>query len=187
MPKTALIIVDIQNDYFPGGKCELDSVEAAAANAARLLAAFRGSDLPIVHVRHEFSTSDVPFFVPGSPGAEIHPAVAVANAEPVVLKHHINSFRETNLQELLAARDVDGVLVCGAMSHMCIDAITRAANDLGYACTVAHDACATLQLEFNGITVPATQVHAAFMAALAFGYATVSSTDELVAELKPND
>ncbi len=54
----------------------------------------------------------------------------------------------------------------GSMSHMCVDGITRAANDLGYSVTVIHDACATRDLEFNGLTVPAAHVHAAFMSAL---------------------
>lgn len=60
---------------------------------------------------------------------------------------------------------------------MCVDAGVRAAADLGYSVTVLHDACATLDLEFDGVQVPAVQVHAAMMAALKFGYANVASTD----------
>ncbi|MDO7667254.1 MAG: isochorismatase family protein, partial [Pseudomonadota bacterium] len=103
--------------------------------------------------------------------------------EPVVVKHQINSFRETGLKEVLDGLQVDSVLICGAMSHMCIDAVTRAANDFGYKCSVAHDACATLALEFDGVHVPAKQVHAAFMAALGFAYANVVSTEKLLAEI----
>src|SRR3546814_14756141 len=64
------------------------------------------------------------------------------------------------------------------MSHMCIDAATRAASDLGYRTTVVHDACATRDLEFDGQVVPAAQVHNAYMSALAFAYAKVTTADE---------
>jgi len=183
MSKTALIIVDLQNDYFQGGKWELEGTEAAATKASDLLMCFRENGLPVVHVRHEFPTTDAPFFVPNSDGARVHPSVQEMDGEPVVLKHQINSFRDTNLKAILDDLTVDSVLICGAMSHMCIDAVTRAANDFDYKCTIAHDACATLALEFNGITVPANQVHAAFMAALGFAYARVASTDELLTEI----
>ncbi|NOX49919.1 MAG: cysteine hydrolase [Gammaproteobacteria bacterium] len=183
MSKTALIIVDLQNDYFQGGKWELEGTESAAKKAATLLASFRAKKLPVVHVRHEFPTADAPFFAPGSDGAKVHTSVQELEAEPVVTKHQINGFRDTNLKEVLGGLGVDSVLICGAMSHMCIDAVTRAANDFGYNCAVAHDACATLDLEFEGVTVPASHVHAAFMAALDFAYANVASTDELLSEL----
>ena len=183
MPKTALIIVDLQNDYFQGGKWELEGTEAAATKAAILLENFRAKGLPVVHVRHEFPTGDAPFFVPNSDGAKVHSSVRDIEGEPVVLKHQINSFRDTNLKDILEDLDIDSVLICGAMSHMCIDAVTRAAHDYGYNCAIAHDACATLGLEFNGVTVPASHVHAAFMAALGFAYANVASTDELLREI----
>lgn len=183
MSKTALIIVDLQNDYFQGGRWELEGTETAAANAARLLDHFRAKGLPVVHVRHEFPTSDAPFFVPGSEGVKVHPTLTEQEGEPVVIKHQINSFRDTNLKGILDELGVDGVLICGAMSHMCIDAATRAANDYGYNCALAHDACATRDLEFKGVTVPANQVHAAYMAALGFAYANVASTDEIPSEM----
>jgi len=183
MSKIALIIVDLQCDYFQGGKWELEGTESAAEKASDLLMCFRENRFPIIHIRHEFPTTDAPFFVPNSDGTKVHSSVQDRDGEPVVIKHQINSFRDTNLKAILDDLDIDSVLVCGAMSHMCIDAVTRAANDFGYECTIAHDACATLALEFNGITVPASQVHAAFMAALSFAYARVASTDELLAEM----
>lgn len=183
MSKIALIIVDLQKDYFQGGKWELEGTATAATKAAILLKNFRAKGLPVVHIRHEFPTKDAPFFVADSDGAKVHSSVQEIEGEPVVVKHQINSFRETNLKDILEELKVESVLICGAMSHMCIDAVTRAANDYGYNCLVAHDACATLELEFNGVVVPATQVHAAFMAALGFAYAKVASTDELLTEI----
>jgi nicotinamidase-related amidase len=181
MSNTALIIIDMQNDYFPGGKCLLEGIEAAAANAARILAHFRENNLPVVHVRHEFSTVEAPFFVPGSDGAKIHHTLQPAEAEFKVLKIWVNSFKSTELQTLLQHEGITNLVIVGAMSHMCIDAVTRAAADLGYSNTLLHDACATLDMEFNGVKVPAAQVHAAFMAALAFAYAEVIDTNEFLA------
>lgn len=185
MPQRALVVIDIQNDYFPGGKWTLSGIDAAADNAARLLAAARQSGDLVVHIRHEFPTSDAPFFAPGSVGAQIHPKVQNLADEPVVLKHQINSFRDTDLKEILDRNGIQEVVICGAMSHMCVDAATRASNDFGYQCTVVHDACASRDLEFNGVTVPAEYAHAAFMSALKFGYAASVSTDEFLAANSP--
>ncbi|MBV4456391.1 cysteine hydrolase [Pseudomonas sp. COR58] len=180
MAKQALILVDIQNDYFPQGKWTLTGADAAADNAARLLATFRETGDAVIHIRHEFTSADAPFFTPGSDGAKLHPKVLNRAGEPVVLKHFVNSFRDTELQALLDGQGIKELVVVGSMSHMCIDGITRAAADLGYGVTVIHDACATRDLEFNGLTVPAAHVHAAFMASLAFAYATVVSTAEFL-------
>jgi nicotinamidase-related amidase len=181
MSKRALIVIDIQNDYFPGGKWPLSGIDAAADNAARLLAAARARGELVVHVRHEFKTADAPFFAPGSSGAAIHEKAAPAAKEPVVLKHFINSFRETELKAILDHHGIEELVICGAMSHMCIDGGVRAAVDLGYPCTLIHDACASRDLEFGGVRVPAAQVHAAFMAALSFAYAKTQSTEEFLA------
>lgn len=181
MSKRALVLIDIQNDYFPGGKWELSGIEAAADNAARVLAAARAAGDLIVYVRHEFPTPEAPFFVPGSEGAKIHPKVRGLDGEPVVLKHHVNSFRETELKAILNRHGIEEIVICGAMSHMCVDAGVRAASDLGFKCVVVHDACATRDQEFGGAIVPASQVHAAFMAALQFGYAKLVTSAEYVA------
>lgn len=182
MSKQAVIVVDIQNDYFPAGLWTLHGADAAADKAARVIAGAREAGDLVVHIRHEFTSQDAPFFRPGSEGARIHPKVQNAPGEPVVLKHFVNSFRETELKEILDRHGVEKLTVVGSMSHMCVDGITRAAADFGYEVTVIHDACATRDLEFNGTTVPAEQVHAAFMAALAFAYAKVVSTDEYLAQ-----
>jgi nicotinamidase-related amidase len=182
--KQALIVVDIQNDYFPGGKWTLHGMDAAADNAAKLISAARSSGDQVIHIRHEFPTADAPFFAPGSTGAQIHPKVANRDNEPVIVKHQINSFRDTKLKEILDRYRIHDVVICGAMSHMCVDAVARAANDYGYNCTLIHDACASRDLEFNGVKVPAEYAHAAFMSALGFAYAKTISTEEFLKDKK---
>lgn len=178
MNKRAVVVIDLQNEYLPTGKLPLTGIEAAVDNAARVIADARASGLPVIHVRHEFVHGEIPAFVPGSDGVAIQPAVAPLDGEPVIVKNYPNAFRETQLKRMLDERDVQDVVVVGAMSHMCVDAGVRAAADLGYSVTVIHDACATLDLEFGGVTVPAAQVHAAMMASLGFAYATLKSTDD---------
>jgi len=180
VPKTALLLIDIQCDYFRDGRFPLPEMERAAENARRLLENFRDKSLPVIHVRHENSAPEAPFFRAGSNGATIHPGVNPRDGEPVVTKHQVNAFRETNLKELLDQAAIDSLVIAGAMSNMCVDAVTRAASDLGYQCSVAHDACAAMDLSLDKTAVPAGQVHAAFMAALGLGYARVASSEELL-------
>lgn len=182
MGNTALLLIDYQNDYFPsynGAKWPLSETENAANNGAKLLSLFREKKGLVIHVRHESLTDDAPFFLPNSEGAEIHSCVAPIDDEPVIVKHEINSFKSTKLDEILRQNSIEKLVIVGAMSHMCIDAVTRAATDLGYECNVAHDACTTLALEFNGVMVPSSHVHAAFMSALSFGYCNVDTTKNL--------
>ena len=175
----ALVIVDIQNDYFPGGRHPLVGPEQAADRAAGLLGRFRAEGRPVFHVQHVWEGDDAAFFSPGTPGVEIHDSVRPLDGEPVVRKAYPNSFRETDLESRLRAAGADELVVVGMMTSMCIDATVRAAADLGFGCTVAHDACATLDLDFGGTTIPAAAVHGAFLAALGEGYATVTSADDV--------
>ncbi|MBE0489108.1 MAG: cysteine hydrolase [Halomonas sp.] len=151
---------------------------AISGRAVGVLAHFREQSLPIVHIRHEFPSDEAPFFVPGSEGARIHASMAPRESagEAVILKNSVNAFLNTSLHEHLQEQGIEQLVVVGAMSHMCIDAATRAAADLGYGVTVLQDACATHDQVFNGETVPAAQVHAAFMAGLGFAYAEVTDT-----------
>ena len=160
---------------------ELVGTAAASENAGRLLEYFRAKRRPTVHIQHISLQKDAPFFSPDTDGVLFHESIEPRPGEVVIQKHFPNSFRETGLQELLTTRGVQELVVCGMMTHMCIDATVRAAFDLGYRCRVPHDACATRNLAFNQIDIPAHHVHGAFLAALGSVYATVSSTEELLA------
>jgi nicotinamidase-related amidase len=174
----ALLIIDIQRDYFPGGAYPLVEPERAAENARRLLDAFRESGEKILHLQHVWDAPDATFMRPGTDGVEIHPDVAPAEGEPVLEKAEPNGFLGTTLEDDLRAADVDELVVAGMMSSMCVDATVRAGADLGFAMTVVHDACAAPDLTFGEKTVDGATVHAAFMAALADGYGTVISAGE---------
>jgi len=177
---TGLILVDLQNDYFPGGNMELVDIEDAAANAQVLLNEFRKTKSPIIHIQHISARPDATFFLPETNGVRINQLVTPKENETVIVKNFPNSFRSTSLLEILEKEKISNLVVCGAMSHMCIDATTRAAFDLGFSCVVAEDACATKDLIFKGKTIKASDVHASFMAALSVPYARVISTKEII-------
>jgi nicotinamidase-related amidase len=171
--KTALILVDIQNDYFPGGRMELAGMDTAGETAKALLTYFRENKWPTVHIQHISAQKGASFFIPETEGVKIHECISPLDQETVIQKHFPNSFRETDLYDHLTGAGVKNLVICGAMSHMCIDATTRAAADLGFSGTVVHDACATRDLEFEGKTITAGEVHGSFMAALGMAYAKV--------------
>lgn len=179
----ALLIIDIQNDYFQGGKMELEGSEPASLRAGELLAAFRRRRLPVIHVQHISLRPGATFFLPDTEGVRIHPHVEPAPGETVIQKHFPNAFRDTQLRDHLQTAGIRELVIAGMMTHMCVDATTRAAADLGYTCALAHDACATRGLAFGDTKVPADHVHASFLAALSGSYASVKPASELAAGL----
>lgn len=178
---TALIIVDIQNDYFPNGKMELSNPEKAVANAAKVLEYFRKNNKDnIFHVQHIASHPSLGFFLPDTEGVKIYDAVSPLENECIIEKNFPNSFLKTELESKLKENGVTKVVVVGMMTHMCIDATVRAAVDLGYETTLIEDACATRELAYKDKVVPAEQVHYAFVTALNGMYANVISTEDFL-------
>jgi nicotinamidase-related amidase len=174
----ALLLIDIQNDYFPGGRYALERIEEASRTSAELLDHFRSQRLPLVHIRHEFAGPDAPFFQPGTLGSEIHASVAPQAGEIEITKNFVNSFAQTDLKSILDKHGVDSLVICGAMSQMCVEGTTRAAADLGYKCQVIHDACATRDQQFGERLIRAADVHGTAMATLGFAFAEVLTFDE---------
>ncbi|HWF50891.1 MAG TPA: cysteine hydrolase family protein [Solirubrobacteraceae bacterium] len=175
----ALLLIDIQRDYFPGGAYPLVGSDAAADAAAGVLARFRSDDAPVLHVQHVWDAPDAAYMRPGTPGVAHDERVAPDEGEPVVVKEEPNAFLGTDLEERLRAESIDELVVVGMQTSMCVDATVRAAVDLGFGVTVVGDGCSAPDLAYDGVDVPGEQVHAAFLAALADGYATVVKADAL--------
>ncbi|MDP4240625.1 MAG: cysteine hydrolase family protein [Bacteroidota bacterium] len=178
--KTALLLIDLQNDYFKGGTMTLVNAEQACENARLALDYFRKMHLPVIYIQHVATKPDATFFLPDTAGAEIYHRVTPAGQEKVIVKHFPNSFRETELLRFLLENGITDLVICGMMTHMCIDATTRAAKDLGFNCTLLGDACATKDLGISGHTVKASDVQTAFLAALNSTYSTVTTTKEFL-------
>lgn len=179
MTEQVVVVIDIQRDYFPGGRHPLVGSEEAAARAGELLAAARERGGRIVHVRHESASG---FLERGTGGADIHPAVAPREGETVVVKEHPNAFLDTGLEGVLGDPATTELVVAGMMTSMCVDATVRAASDAGYRVTVASDACAAPDLTHDGVRVNGSDVHTAFLAALAQGYARVAPVAAITSE-----
>jgi nicotinamidase-related amidase len=179
----ALLLIDIQNDYFPGGAMELANAQEAGLQAGKLLAAFRQKALPIIHIQHISTRPGATFFLPDTAGVDIHESVSPKEGENIFQKNFPNSFRETGLLDHLRQIKVSKLVIAGMMTQMCVDTTTRAAADLGFVSQLAHDACATRNLSFNGATVLAADVQVAYMSALNGLFAKVMTTDEIVAGL----
>ena len=165
---TALILIDIQNFYFPGGKAELVEPGKAAEKAKQLLEYFRNQNGLVIHVRHNFE-----------PGGEIHPLVKPVNGEKVFTKNEVNAFLDTGLDDYLKTNHIKNVVLVGMQTHMCLEAGTRAAHDLGYNCTVVGDACATRDLKFEDTVIKARDVHLSTLATLR-SYARVVDLDDFL-------
>jgi nicotinamidase-related amidase len=162
----ALLIIDIQDFYFPGGKSALVEPEKAAANAALLLADFRSRKLLVIHVRHN-----------AEPGGKINDIVKPLMAEKIVSKDEVNCFLRTDLLDYLKTNKIDTLVICGMQTHMCVEAATRAASDYGFKCILVHDACATKDLKFGDKIIKAEDVHYSTLSTLK-NYSTVESTKE---------
>lgn len=177
----ALIIIDIQNDYFKGGAMELHNPVEASKNAKQILEKFRNENKPVIHVQHLAAAPEIGFFLPDTKGAEIHVNVQPKEGEKVITKYTPNAFVNTDLLEYLKSRNITEIVFTGMMTHMCIDATVRAAKDYGFECTVIGDACASRDLEVNGSQVKAMDVHNAFLAGLGFYYAHIKGTKDYLA------
>jgi nicotinamidase-related amidase len=180
--KTALLVIDIQKDYFPGGKFPLVNPEEAAKKAYMLLQCFREHSGHHIHIQHISIKPDATFFIKGDIGSDIHDSVAHFEGEPIVYKHYPNSFRETKLLEILKEWGVERVVICGMMTHMCVDATARAAADFGFQVLIAEDACTTRDLKYDDTVIPAELVHKSFLAALK-SYGKVMKSEEILALL----
>jgi len=162
----ALLIIDIQDFYFPGGRSELVEPVSAAHKAAEAIGHARAAGTPVIYVQHKSAA-----------GMEINNLVRPLSGEQIFVKEEVNSFLNTGLAEHVKALGVDTLVICGMQTHMCVEAAVRAAHDMGCAVVLLHDACATRNLRFGDREVAAADVHASTLATLR-SYAEVVSVEE---------
>ena len=101
----ALLVIDLQNDYFPGGKFPLWNTEAVLQNIERAIEKANAQGIPVIHIQHIANSKlgIAPFFNEGTVGADIHPRIlAAAPNAPIVVKEFADSFEKTTLEETLA-------------------------------------------------------------------------------------
>jgi len=174
----ALILIDFQNDYFDGGALPLNGMIPVLNNANFLIKYAQENNLKIYTIQHISTRKGATFFLPDTKGVGLHDNLN-SNNTTIIKKKYPNSFRETILQDELKKHNISELLVCGAMTHMCIDTTVRAGFDLGYKITLAYDACATKDLQFKDNIIKAKDVQDSFISALGSIFCEVKSTREI--------
>lgn len=185
MENTALLIIDVQNDYFPGGKMTLEKSEQAAENIRKVLDYFRNNHLPVIHIRHISTNDGATFFLPDTDGVKINNRVLPQENEKIITKHFPSSFRETDLLNYLQSKKIKNLVITGMMTDVCVESTTRAAFDFGFSNTVIGDATATRNRELNGEVIKAEEVQRSFLAGIsALGnlYARVINAKEFLSK-----
>lgn len=175
--KKALLIIDVQNDYFENGKCELHRPDYALNAIKAILKYFRENNEPVYFIQH-ISSKGVAFFEPDTAGVQIHRDITPLKQEQIIVKHYPNSFFQTTLQQKLEEAGITELVICGMMTHMCIDTTVRAANELGYQITLLSDACATKDLEWNHLLISADDIQAVYLASLNREFADVQTSKD---------
>lgn len=165
----ALIVIDIQNDYFPDGKFPLWQPEAVLARIEQAIAQARCQDMPVIFVQHvaDARSGLAPFFNPETPGVALHPRLLQAAPDaPIVIKRFADSFLETNLAALLAARGVGELLICGMMTQNCVTHTAISTAAAPYRVSVLADCCTSVSqmihlIALNGVAPRVTVCDAA--------------------------
>jgi nicotinamidase-related amidase len=182
----ALIIVDVQNDYFPNGKFPIWKPVETAKQIQVLINKFRNENKEVIHVVHhttEEQRKQIPFFEPGTWGVEIHDSVKPLPSEKVIIKQYSDSFVGTDLTDYLKSKGIDTTIVVGMLMHNCVNATAYASTDLGFKTYVVDEAVDTVDLKYNDEVIPAEVIKKSFLAGIQFAYAKVKT----VAQILDND
>lgn len=170
--KEALLIIDVQNDYFPGGANPQFRALEAEAVIRKWIDGSRRIGRPIIYMQH-FNGPEDSFFRPGMEGAEISARIAPRPEDRVIVKSAPNSFLNTELDAYLKSLGVEKLIVCGMMTHMCVDTTVRSAMDYGYSVDLIADGCATKDLTIGDVTIPAETVQKTYLASLSGTFANL--------------
>ncbi len=166
----ALLVIDLQNDYFPGGKFALWNTEATLHNIEQAIAKANAQQIPVIHIQHIADSKQgiAPFFNEGTEGAAIHPRILTAAPDGVVVvKTFADSFVATTLESVLAERGVTELLVCGMMTQNCVThtAISKSAEK--YQVTILPDCCTTVNEMLHLIALHAVSTRVTLQASTA--------------------
>ena len=149
----ALIVIDVQKEYFPGGKAPLFEAEETEARILDAIARARAVGDKVILIRHEFP-ADQPIFAAGTPGTQIRDAIlAAAGDAPVITKNFADAFQDTDLSAHLDG--VESLLICGMMTQNCVAFTAMSDLAAGYKVTVLGDLCAAPSQLVHGVALNA--------------------------------
>lgn len=181
--KRALIVIDVQNEYFTGNlPIEYPDPHQSLANIGRAIDAAQAQGIPVILVQH-LGPADSPLFARGSEGVALHPAVAGRERALLVEKSHASAFKDTGLGDWLVEQQIDTLSVAGYMTQNCDNATIQQAVHLGLAVEFLSDATGAVSYRNRAGRVSAEEVHRVISAVLQAAFAAVLSTDEWIAAL----
>ena len=185
MAKRALIVIDVQNEYFDGVLPISDPPSVLSlANIGRAMDAATAAGVPVIVVRHGDTDPEATIFRQGTHAWDLHPEIERRSRDHLVEKTFPGSFTGTTLESILAAAEVDTVSIAGYMTHMCVDTTSRQAAHRGLAVEILDDATGTLPLENSGGSATGEELHRATLVAQGQFFADVVSTDTWLARIR---
>jgi nicotinamidase-related amidase len=181
--KRAVLVIDVQNEYFAGGQLPITHPHNHLDNILRVMDSATASGVPVVVVQHTFTQPELLFFKRGTLGWELHPEVASRPRDHWVEKRLPGSFTRTGLEQWLRQRGLDTVTIAGYMTHMCCDTTARQAAHRGLKVEFLSDATGTLPVKNAAGEVDAEEMHRAILCAQQMMISEVLDTERWLARL----
>lgn len=180
--KRALLVIDVQNEYFTG-KLPVSYPPGSLPKILSAMDAARAAGVPVVVIQHAAPQPDSTVFRKGSREWELHPDVAARPRDVLIPKSLPGSFTGTELEAWLRARGVDAVTIAGYMTQMCCDTTARQAMHLGFGVEFLSDATGTLAFENEVGKVTAEELHRAILVTQQLRFSRVLTTSAWIAVL----
>lgn len=183
-PRRALIVIDVQNEYFTG-KLGISYPDPAITlpNVGRAMDAAVAAGIPVVVVQH-ITPPGTPIFAEGSHGAALHPSIAERPRDHLISKQLASAFTGTGLADWLRARDIDTVSIVGYMTHNCDAATVLHASHDGWQVELLSDASGSLPYRNRAGSASAEEIHRVFTVVMQTGFAAVVTTDDWIAAVQ---
>lgn len=183
-PRRALLVIDVQNEYFSG---QLPIVHPPVAqslpNIGRAMDAARDHGVPVLVVQHG-TPAGAPVFAAGSPGWQLHPEIARRPRDHAFEKTLASAFAGTGLGDWLAAREIDTLTIVGYMTHNCDASTIYEAAHRGLKVEFLHDASGALPYANAAGAASAEEIHRVFSVVFHSNFAAVASTSEWIQALQ---
>lgn len=180
--KRALLVIDVQNEYFTG-KLPVTYPPESLGHILQALDAARSKGIPVVFVQHTAPAEDSPTFRKGSEEWRLHSAIANIRPDLLIEKHLPGSFTGTDLEHWLREKGIETVVISGYMTQMCCDTTARQAMHLGLRVEFLSDATGTLAVSNDAGSVTAEELHRAILVTQAMRFSKVMPTQQWIGGL----
>jgi nicotinamidase-related amidase len=181
--KRALLVIDVQNEYFTG-KLPIAYPPGSLDNIVKAMEKARKGGIPVVVIQHTSPQKDAPVFGKGTEGWKLHPRIAEQAYDHMLEKNLPGSFTGTDLESWLRERKIDTVVITGYMTQMCCDTTARQAVHMGLAVEFLSDATGTLPVSNKAGSVTAEELHRAILVTQAMRFSRVMTTDQWIESLR---